>query len=43
MIAYPLREEPFVTSIWPEGLDRDLLEERRHHVVEMILARALPL
>jgi hypothetical protein len=43
MIAFPFQEEAFVASIWPvDWHDPALLEARKKHVVEMILARVLP-
>lgn len=43
MVAFPFQEEPFVTAIWPaDWHGRSFLEERKKHVVEMILARVAP-
>lgn len=43
MVAFPFQQEPFVTAIWPADWHaRDFLEERKRHVVEMILARVAP-
>lgn len=43
MVAFPFQQEPFVTAIWPTDWHaRDFLEERKRHVVEMILARVAP-
>lgn len=43
MVAFPFQEEPFVTAIWPADWHaRGFLEERKKHVVEMILARVAP-
>jgi hypothetical protein len=43
MIAFPFQEEPFVKAIWPvDWHAADLLEERKRHVVELILAAIVP-
>lgn len=43
MVAFPFQEEPFVTSIWPADWHSPaFLDERRKHIVEMVLARVLP-
>lgn len=43
MVAFPFEEEPFVTAIWPvDWHDKAFLDERKKHIVEMILARVLP-
>ncbi|HSO35630.1 MAG TPA: TetR family transcriptional regulator [Labilithrix sp.] len=43
MVAFPFQEEPFVGAIWPaDWHGRAFLEERKKHIVEMILARVAP-
>jgi AcrR family transcriptional regulator len=43
MVAFPFQEEPFVAAIWPEDLHgKGFLEERKKHIVAMILARVAP-
>ncbi len=43
MVAFPFQEEPFVAAIWPaDWHGRGFLDERKKHVVEMILARVAP-
>lgn len=43
MVAFPFQEEAFVSAIWPTDWHSPArLEERKRHVVEMILARVLP-
>jgi TetR/AcrR family transcriptional regulator len=43
MVAFPFQEEPFVGAIWPaDWHGKAFLEERKKHIVEMILARVAP-
>jgi AcrR family transcriptional regulator len=43
MVAFPFQEEPFVKAIWPaDWHGKGFLEERKRHIVEMILARVAP-
>jgi len=43
MVAFPFQEEPFVKAIWPADWHGDaFLEERKKHIVAMILARVAP-
>lgn len=43
MVAFPFQEEPFVKAIWPADWHSErFLEERKKHIVEMILARVAP-
>ncbi len=43
MVAFPFQEEPFVGAIWPaDWHGQEFLEERKKHIVEMILARVAP-
>jgi AcrR family transcriptional regulator len=43
MVAFPFQEEPFVAAIWPaDWHGKAFLEERKRHIVEMILARVAP-
>ena len=43
MVAFPFQEEPFVGAIWPaDWHGAAFLEERKKHIVEMILARVAP-
>lgn len=43
MVAFPFQEEPFVKAIWPADWHSEaFLEERRKHIVAMILARVAP-
>lgn len=43
MVAFPFQEEPFVKAIWPANWhSARFLEERKKHIVEMILARVAP-
>ena len=43
MVAFPFQEEPFVKAIWPaDWHGKAFLEERKKHIVEMILARVSP-
>ena len=43
MVAFPFQEEPFVAAIWPaDWHGKAFLEERKKHIVEMILARVAP-
>lgn len=43
MVAFPFQEEPFVKAIWPaDWHGKRFLEERKKHIVEMILARVAP-
>jgi len=43
MVAFPFQEEPFVAAIWPVDWHGDaMLEERKKHIVTMILARVAP-
>jgi len=43
MVAFPFQEEPFVKAIWPaDWHGKAFLEERRKHIVAMILARVAP-
>ena len=43
MVAFPFQEEPFVKAIWPaDWHGKSFLEERKRHIVEMILARVAP-
>lgn len=43
MVAFPFQEEPFVKAIWPvDWHGTKLLDERKKHIVEMILARVAP-
>jgi TetR/AcrR family transcriptional regulator len=43
MVAFPFQEEPFVSAIWPaDWHGTRFLEERKKHIVEMILARVAP-
>jgi len=40
MVAFPFQEEPFVAAIWPaDWHGKAFLEERKKHIVAMILAR----
>jgi AcrR family transcriptional regulator len=43
MVAFPFQEEPFVKAIWPADWHGEaFLEERKKHIVAMILARVAP-
>jgi AcrR family transcriptional regulator len=43
MVAFPFQEEPFVKAIWPADWHGEaFLEERKKHIVAMILARVVP-
>ncbi len=43
MVAFPFQEEPFVKAIWPADWHGEaFLEERKKHIVGMILARVVP-
>ena len=43
MVAFPFQEEPFVKAIWPaDWHGKSFLDERKKHIVEMILARVAP-
>lgn len=43
MVAFPFQEEPFVKAIWPADWHGErFLDERKKHIVEMILARIAP-
>ncbi len=43
MVAFPFQEEPFVAAIWPaDWHGKAFLQERKKHIVEMILARVAP-
>jgi AcrR family transcriptional regulator len=43
MVAFPFQEEPFVKAIWPaDWHGQTFLEERKKHIVAMILARVAP-
>lgn len=43
MVAFPFQEEPFVKAIWPANWHAvRFLDERKKHIVEMILARVAP-
>ena len=43
MVAFPFQEEPFVKAIWPADWHGEaFLEERKRHIVAMILARVAP-
>jgi AcrR family transcriptional regulator len=43
MVAFPFQEEPFVAAIWPaDWHGKAFLEERKKHIVAMILARVAP-
>jgi AcrR family transcriptional regulator len=43
MVAFPFQEEPFVKAIWPADWHSEaFLEERKKHIVAMILARVAP-
>jgi len=43
MVAFPFQEEPFVKAIWPADWHGEaFLEERKKHIVSMILARVAP-
>ena len=43
MVAFPFQEEPFVKAIWPADWHGEaFLEERKKHIVGMILARVAP-
>jgi hypothetical protein len=43
MVAFPFQEEPFVKAIWPADWHaKRFLDERKRHIVEMILARVAP-
>lgn len=43
MVAFPFQEEPLVAAVWPtEVRGAAFREERKRHVVEMVLARLLP-
>lgn len=43
MVAFPFQEEPFVKAIWPADWHSEaFLEDRKKHIVGMILARVAP-
>ncbi len=43
MVAFPFQEEPLVAAVWPTPVrSSEFREERKEHVVEMVLARLLP-
>ncbi len=43
MVAFPFQEEPLVGAVWPSPVrSAAFREERKRHVVEMVLARLLP-
>jgi TetR/AcrR family transcriptional regulator len=43
MVAFPFQEEAFVSSIWPaDWHGARFLEDRKTHIVEMVLGRVLP-
>ena len=43
MVAFPFQEEPFVSAIWPaDWRSQASLDERKTHIVEMILSRVAP-
>ncbi|MDB4939158.1 MAG: Transcriptional regulator, TetR family [Labilithrix sp.] len=43
MVAFPFQEEPFVKAIWPADWHGEaFLEERKKHIVAMVLARVVP-
>jgi AcrR family transcriptional regulator len=43
MVAFPFQEEPFVKAIWPADWHGEaFLEDRKKHIVGMILARVAP-
>lgn len=43
MVAFPFQEEPLVAAVWPSPVrSATFRDERRRHVVEMVLARLLP-
>ncbi|MBX3186012.1 MAG: TetR family transcriptional regulator [Labilithrix sp.] len=43
MVAFPFQEEPFVEAIWNSPVHGEkFLDERKKHIVSMILARVAP-